>query len=164
MSNKTEAMNFAALSSATGLDSKNLQESLYSLLDSKIILKAGSHHRKILPTDTFVANGLSSSSSNSGFIIEYTLNRERPKIRRRMERKQVQEQVLADRGSVLDATIVRIMKTMKTMAHKDLMADVVKLIKFTCTAQDIKKQIDALLRREYIERDENNPEIYNYKA
>jgi len=50
-----------------------------------------------------------------------------------MERKQVQEQVLADRGSVLDATIVRIMKTMKTMAHKDLMADVVKLIKFTCT-------------------------------
>jgi len=31
-------------------------------------------------------------------------------------------------------------------------------------AQDIKKQIDALLRREYIERDENNPEIYNYKA
>lgn len=40
----------------------------------------------------------------------------------------------------------------------------VKQLKFPIKPADLKKRIESLIDREYLERDKNNPQIYNYLA
>lgn len=37
-------------------------------------------------------------------------------------------------------------------------------LKFPIKPADLKKRIESLIDREYLERDKNNPQIYNYLA
>lgn len=37
-------------------------------------------------------------------------------------------------------------------------------LKFPIKPADMKKRIESLIDREYLERDKNNPQIYNYLA
>ncbi|KAA3478488.1 cullin-4-like isoform X2 [Gossypium australe] len=41
---------------------------------------------------------------------------------------------------------------------------VVEQLKFPIKPADLKKRIESLIDREYLERDKNNPQIYNYLA
>eukprot|EP00471_Norrisiella_sphaerica_P013808 CAMPEP_0184494236 /NCGR_PEP_ID=MMETSP0113_2-20130426/28223_1 /TAXON_ID=91329 /ORGANISM="Norrisiella sphaerica, Strain BC52" /LENGTH=778 /DNA_ID=CAMNT_0026879915 /DNA_START=69 /DNA_END=2408 /DNA_ORIENTATION=- len=158
MSDRTEPISFDRLCGVIGVDSKNLQQTLTSLVEARLLLKSPPVP-KVLPTDLYVTNRAFKTNR-----IMIKLEQIRQRSRRRFERREVQEQVIADRGVVIDATIVRLMKTRKTVAHKELMSEVVKKVRFACTAGDILKRIEVLLKREYMGRDENNPEIYNYKA
>ena len=44
------------------------------------------------------------------------------------------------------------MKTRKTLSHSDLMSETLNQIKFPAKGSDIKKRIESLIDREYIER------------
>lgn len=68
------------------------------------------------------------------------------------------------RRDLIDAAIVRIMKTKQTMSHPLLIAGVVSQLKFTATVTDIKRRIESMLEKEYIERDANDSKVYNYIA
>jgi len=59
---------------------------------------------------------------------------------------------------------VRIMKTRKTLSHATLLSEVYEQFKFPIKPPDIKKRVESLIDREYLERDSNNPQIYNYLA
>ncbi|KAG2378507.1 hypothetical protein C9374_008146 [Naegleria lovaniensis] len=72
------------------------------------------------------------------------------------ERTETTEKVLLDRSYVIDAAIVRIMKARKTLTHQQLLAEVLKQIRFPTTGQDIKKRIESLIDRDYLERDANS--------
>merc|ERR1712233_44253 len=65
----------------------------------------------------------------------------------------------------MDAAIVRIMKARKTLKHPDLVTEVVKQLRgrFTPKPVDIKKRIANLIELEYLERDENDRQLYHYK-
>jgi cullin-4 len=78
------------------------------------------------------------------------------------EQEHTHEQVFADRQYQVDAAIVRIMKFRKHMSHSQLMSEVFDLCKFPMNASDLKKRIESLIDREYLERDDNNG--YNYLA
>jgi len=70
-----------------------------------------------------------------------------------------------DRSVTIDAAIVRIMKSRKTFAHQALISEVLtQLAFFKPTAKVIKKRIESLLDREYLERSEDQPNTYNYLA
>jgi len=56
------------------------------------------------------------------------------------------------------------MKTRKNLPHNQLMAELLHQIKFPAKPPDLKKRIESLIEREYIERDSENPSIYNYLA
>ncbi|KAG8098474.1 hypothetical protein GUJ93_ZPchr0013g35868 [Zizania palustris] len=74
------------------------------------------------------------------------------------------ERVFQDRQYQVDAAIVRIMKTRKTLSHTLLITELFQQLKFPIKPSDIKKRIESLIDREYLERDRSNPQIYNYLA
>jgi cullin-4 len=80
------------------------------------------------------------------------------------DRKKTHESVILDRLHLIDAAIVRIMKARKTLDHRDLLGEVMNQLKFPAAAVDIKKRIESLIEREYMERVEGNVSSYNYLA
>ncbi|EKM79404.1 hypothetical protein AGABI1DRAFT_120802 [Agaricus bisporus var. burnettii JB137-S8] len=71
-----------------------------------------------------------------------------------------------DRKYVIQATIVRIMKARKTMKNQALIQEVITQLspKFAPKIPDIKKAIDTLMEKEYIERVQNTRDTFAYMA
>ena len=80
------------------------------------------------------------------------------------ETEETHERVFRDRQYQVDAAIVRIMKSRKTLSHALLMAEVFQQIRFPARPTDVKKRIESLIDREYLERDAQNAQVYNYLA
>lgn len=71
-----------------------------------------------------------------------------------------------DRRHLVEAAIVRIMKARKTLSHNDLVAEVTKQlsIRFNPSPVFIKKRIESLIEREYLERSQHEHRLYMYVA
>lgn len=80
------------------------------------------------------------------------------------EAEKTQEEVFRDRQYQVDAVIVRIMKARKTLPHNTLMNELFTQLKFPARVADLKKRIESLIEREYLERDSADPSVYNYLA
>jgi len=75
----------------------------------------------------------------------------------------VEQRVFEDRVHEVDAAIVRMMKRRKILAHQELVTDVSSVLRFPATAAEVAKRIEALIDREYLERDAVTS-TYNYLA
>ena len=82
------------------------------------------------------------------------------------EQSETHEAVKRDRQFEVQATIVRIMKSRKTIKHSELVAQVIEQTKNrgTLDMADIKKNIDKLIEKDYMEREEGSRDVYNYVA
>ncbi len=80
------------------------------------------------------------------------------------ESEQVREAVQRDRRYQIDAAIVRIMKTRRSLAHSLLIAELYNQLRFPVKPADIKRQIESLIEREYLERDRSNSSVFVYRA
>lgn len=71
-----------------------------------------------------------------------------------------------DRKHLIEAAIVRIMKARKQMEHNMLVAEVTKQLstRFAPSPANIKKRIESLIEREYLERTTRDRRLYNYLA
>ena len=71
-----------------------------------------------------------------------------------------------ERTFVIKAKLVQVMKTRKTMNHKQLVLDVMKALidKFKPQPRQISKEIGNLIETEYLERVEGKRDEYNYLA
>ena len=82
-----------------------------------------------------------------------------------LEESHNRERVEEDRGIAIEAAIVRIMKARKTLAHQQLVGEVLtQLSFFKPDPKVIKRRIEALIDREYLERDAENSSNYRYLA
>ena len=80
------------------------------------------------------------------------------------EQKATEERVFQDRQYQIDAAIVRIMKMRKTLSHNLLLTELYNQLKFPVKPPDLKKRIESLIDRDYMERDKDNANQYNYVA
>ena len=72
-------------------------------------------------------------------------------------RKRVDE----DRSIMIDASVVRIMKARKMLAHSELVVEVLsQLAVFRPRQKDIKHRVEHLIEREYLKRSEEQPNVY----
>ncbi|TQS38475.1 hypothetical protein Golomagni_01017 [Golovinomyces magnicellulatus] len=73
------------------------------------------------------------------------------------ERKETENRNDEHRGNVIDTVIVRIMKTRKQLTHQDLLSQVISQLssRFKPDINIMKKRIESLIEREYLERVEN---------
>jgi cullin-4 len=74
------------------------------------------------------------------------------------------ERVFQDRQYQIDAAIVRIMKMRKTLTHNLLISELYNQLKFPVKPSDLKKRIESLIDRDYMERDKENTNTYHYVA
>ncbi len=82
------------------------------------------------------------------------------------ERKKVVEDVDKDRRYAIDAAVVRTMKSRKVLKHQQLVVEVVQQLQrmFHPDFRLIKKRIEDLISREYLERDKDDPNTFKYMA
>ncbi|CAB80750.1 putative cullin-like 1 protein [Arabidopsis thaliana] len=82
------------------------------------------------------------------------------------ERKKVVEDVDKDRRYAIDAAIVRIMKSRKVLGHQQLVSECVEQLSrmFKPDIKAIKKRMEDLITRDYLERDKENPNMFRYLA
>lgn len=75
------------------------------------------------------------------------------------------KRVEEDRTVAIEAAAVRIMKARKTLSHQQLLAEILsQLAFFRPNPKLIKRRIEALIDREYLERDPDAPNSYRYLA
>ncbi|KAG9102990.1 Cullin-3 [Ceratobasidium sp. 370] len=156
-----EELDYQEIKTATGIPDQELQRHLQSLACAKYkILRKHPASRNVSPTDTF------------SFNYEFTAPLQRIKIQTVAskaevtdERRDTEEKVEEERKLQTEACIVRVMKDRKRMAHNDLIAEVTKQLseRFHPAPAAIKKRIEALIEKEYLERGEDK-KSYNYLA
>eukprot|EP01060_Flectonema_neradi_P012917 TRINITY_DN1970_c0_g1_i1.p1 TRINITY_DN1970_c0_g1~~TRINITY_DN1970_c0_g1_i1.p1 ORF type:complete len:764 (+),score=141.53 TRINITY_DN1970_c0_g1_i1:35-2326(+) len=80
--------------------------------------------------------------------------------------QQTQQTVEEDRRHAIEACIVRIMKGRKQMDHPVLIGECISQLAdhFHPDPRHIKKRIEDLIAREYLERDSEKPSLYRYLA
>ena len=74
------------------------------------------------------------------------------------------EEVFREREHQVDAAVVRIMKARKRLSHTMLMSEVMSQLRFSAQNADIKKRIESLIERDFLERDADDNAFYCYLA
>jgi len=82
------------------------------------------------------------------------------------KKKTTETQIEEERKWVVDAVIVRIMKARKTLMHGELILEVTKQLqnRFMPSPSLVKKRIENLIERDYLERADDNRSLYRYLA
>lgn len=75
-------------------------------------------------------------------------------------------QVEEDRKPLIEAAIVRILKARRVLDHNSIITEVTRQLsaRFSPTPAVIKKRIESLIDREFLERDPNDRRLYRYMA
>ncbi|KAF8490800.1 Cullin-domain-containing protein [Russula emetica] len=150
--NNNDTLSLDELSTATNVGKDLLTQVLQPLVKSRILIND--------ETDQYDLNPHFKSKK-----IRVNLNQP-IKAEVKAESSDVLKTVDEDRKYVIQATIVRIMKARKTMKNQPLIQEVISQIsqRFTPKIPDIKKAIDTLLEKEYIERVDGTRDSFAYVA
>ncbi|KAG8213020.1 Cullin family-domain-containing protein [Butyriboletus roseoflavus] len=143
-------LTYGEIKSTTLIPEHELQRHLQSLACAKYkILKKHPPGRDINPEDSF--------SFNSGFscpMQRIKIGTVSAKVESTEERKETRDRIDEERQYQTEACIVRVMKDRKQMAHNDLINEVTRQLamRFQPNPQGIKKRVETLIDREYLER------------
>ncbi|KAI8583473.1 hypothetical protein K450DRAFT_223875 [Umbelopsis ramanniana AG] len=157
--NNGDTYTFEELRDVTNLALEAIIPALSILVKAKILL---------LSNGTKVGDSGSKYSLNTDFKskkIKINLNMQM-KTEQKVESDETHKTIEEDRKLLMQAAIVRIMKTRKAMKHVTLMDEVITQLqsRFKPRIPDIKKCIDILLEKEYIERVEGQKDMFSYVA
>ncbi|KAL3626116.1 Cullin-1 [Castilleja foliolosa] len=155
--NNSERLSYHEIRSQLNLGDDDVIRTLHPLSCAKYkILNKEPNTRTISPSDVF--------EFNSNFTDR--MRRIRISMPPLDERKKVVEDVDKDRRYSIDASLVRIMKSRKVLPYQQLVSECVEMLSrmFKPDVKLIKKRIEDLITRDYLERDSENPNTFKYLA
>ncbi|KAM4907743.1 cullin-2 isoform 2-T4 [Sylvia borin] len=157
--NNSETVSYKELQDSTQMNEKELTKTIKSLLDVKMI-NHDSDKEDIETESTFSLN-MSFSSKRTKFKITTSMQKDTPQ-----EMEQTRSAVDEDRKMYLQAAIVRIMKARKVLRHNALIQEVISQsrARFNPSISMIKKCIEVLIDKQYIERSQASADEYSYVA
>ncbi|KAL4941066.1 hypothetical protein BDV06DRAFT_212966 [Aspergillus oleicola] len=152
-------LSYRQIQEATSLSDQELVRTLQSLACAKYrVLSKKPKGRDVNDTDEFAYNPSFTDPKMRIKINQIQLKETKE------ENKTTHERVAADRHYETQAAIVRIMKSRKTITHAELVAEVIKATRSrgVLDPADIKKNIEKLIEKDYMEREDGNK--YQYVA
>ncbi|EDW89764.2 cullin-3-A isoform X1 [Drosophila yakuba] len=164
--NNRDVLTYDDIHQETDIPERELVRALQSLSMGKpaqrlLVRNSKTKTKDIEPTDEFYVN--------DAFISKFhrvKIQTVAAKGESEPERKETRGKVDEDRKHEIEAAIVRIMKARKRMAHNLLVSDVTSQLKsrFLPSPVFIKKRIEGLIEREYLQRSPEDRKVYNYLA
>ncbi|XP_028272205.1 cullin-4B [Parambassis ranga] len=159
MFNEGEEFTLEEIKLATGIEDSELRRTLQSLACGKArVLTKIPKSKDVEDGDKFSCND---DFKHKLFRIKINQIQMKETVE---EQASTTERVFQDRQYQIDAAIVRIMKMRKALSHNLLMSEVYNQLKFPVKPADLKKRIESLIDRDYMERDKENSNQYNYVA
>nr|ACG69447.2 cullin 4A isoform 1 (predicted) [Otolemur garnettii] len=159
MFNEGDEFSFEEIKMATGIEDSELRRTLQSLACGKArVLTKSPKGKEVEDADKFIFNG---DFKHKLFRIKINQIQMKETVE---EQVSTTERVFQDRQYQIDAAIVRIMKMRKTLGHNLLVSELYNQLKFPVKPGDLKKRIESLIDRDYMERDKDNPNQYHYVA
>jgi cullin 1 len=157
MYNRALSYTWEELLEATGMNPDTLQGQVGILVKAKVLVATGA---------------VGASGSKYDLNVDFKSKKVRVNLNITVKSEQKQESddthkmIEEDRKILIQAAIVRIMKTRKVLKHVALMQEVIAQLqsRFKPQVPDIKKCIDILLEKEYIERQADQRDAYCYVA
>ncbi|GAM20622.1 hypothetical protein SAMD00019534_037970 [Acytostelium subglobosum LB1] len=158
--NSVEELTNEELQGSTQLTDGILKSTLVTLLKSKILVSDNDGEEEFGKTTKFSLNKQFKNKKTKIFINVPVLAQVKEEID--TTHKTVEE----DRKHQIQAAIVRIMKMRKQLSHSSLMSEVIAQLqtRFNPKVNVIKKCIDILIEREYLQRVEGQKDMYSYVA
>jgi cullin-4 len=154
------SLTFSEIAQASKLDPAELKRVLQSMACAKLrILTKEPKSKDVQETDTFSVN----TSFSTAHVRVRIPTIQAPRAQED-EDHDTRERVFQDRQYQIDAAIVRTMKTRKRMTYNQLFTQIMEQLKFDIHSTMLKKRIESLMEREYLERDEKERDMYIYLA
>ncbi|KAJ3045243.1 hypothetical protein HDV00_011115 [Rhizophlyctis rosea] len=156
--NNATSLSWKDLMTGTGLNKEALGTALNQLVKSKLLTLANG--TKLGPTGQY---DLSFDFKSKKIRVNLA---QQGRAEAKQETDDTHKTLGEDRKMYIQAAIVRIMKTRKAMKHNTLVSEVIQQLntRFRPAVPDIKKSIDMLLEKEYMERSDQDKDMYNYVA
>lgn len=160
--NASSGLSYAAIKQNTNIPDGDLKRNLQSLACAKYkILLKEPKGRDVGDQDTF--------TFNEGFscpLARIKIATVAARVESTTERKETNEKIEEERKNQIEACIVRVMKDRKRLSHNELVNEVIKQLlgRFGPNPLVVKKRIESLIDREYLERDGEQRNVYNYLA
>jgi len=154
-------LSYLDIKARTGINESDLRRILQSLAcGDRRVLKKSPAGKNVDDSDRFVANR-DFTYPRTRVQIPNIAQEETPE-----EHKATTHYIDEERKHYVDAAIVRIMKSKKHLHQRNLITDTIKAVSahFQPDVSLLKARIEDLLEREYLERDQDDRNIYHYLA
>ncbi|XP_054809824.1 cullin-3A-like isoform X2 [Prosopis cineraria] len=161
--NDADRLCYREIEQATGIPASDLKRCLQSLalVKGRNVLRKEPMSKDVAEDDSFFVNDKFSSKLYKVKIGTVVAQKESEP-----EKLETRQRVEEDRKPQIEAAVVRIMKSRKFLDHNNLVAEVTKQLqsRFLANPTEVKKRIESLIEREFLERDESDRRFYRYLA
>ncbi|KAF6154646.1 hypothetical protein GIB67_000530 [Kingdonia uniflora] len=161
--NDADRLGYKEIEQATEIPALDLKRCLQSLacVKGKNVLRKDPMSKNIGVNDVFYFNDNFTSKFYKVKIGTVVAQKESEP-----EKQETRQRVEEDRKPQIEAAIVRIMKARRVLDHNNIVAEVTTQLqpRFLANPVVIKKRIESLIEREFIERDKIDRKLYRYLA
>ena len=161
--NDADAYSFSEIAEATNVPKDDLRRSLQSLslVKGRNVLRKDPPAKRVEESDVFHFNEQFTSKLMRVKIGTVSAGKESEPAA-----EKTRARVDDDRKPQIEAAIVRVMKARRVLDHNGVVQEVTKQLsaRFIPNPTDIKKHLENLIEREFIERDRNDRKLFVYLA
>ncbi|VAI60790.1 unnamed protein product [Triticum turgidum subsp. durum] len=161
--NTSDGLTYKDIEQATEIPSTDLKRCLQSLacVKGKNVLRKEPMSKDISEDDTFYFNDKFTSK-----LVKVKIGTVVAAKESEPEKQETRQRVEEDRKPQIEAAIVRIMKSRRVLDHNSIVSEVTKQLqaRFLPNPVIIKKRIESLIEREFLERDKADRKLYRYLA